>query len=142
MATERPPRRMDPYAEQFWQFTRSKEFRLQRCAACGRFRWPPAPVCDGCLSEDFSWTAVSGKGTVLSWVTFHRGYLPEYPPPHTVVMVELAEGPLFITIPVNRDGSAIQDSEGLRDGLRMELDWADAQDEFGEYWLPVFKPAE
>ena len=134
MATERPPRRMDPYAEQFWQFTRSKEFRLQRCAACGRFRWPPAPVCDGCLSEDFSWTAVSGKGTVLSWVTFHRGYFPEYPPPHTVVMVELAEGPLFITIPVD-----IARDE-LSDGMRMEVAWVEARDRFGDYHLPVFRP--
>ena len=35
----------------------------------------------------------------------------------------------------------LDDGHGLSDGLRMELHWADAQDQFGEFWLPVFKPA-
>ena len=51
MATARPVRAMDPYAEQFWAFTLSKELRLQQCSACGKFRWPPGPTCDRCLSE-------------------------------------------------------------------------------------------
>ena len=46
MATARPARAMDPYAEQFWAFTRERELRLQQCSACGKFRWPPGPTCD------------------------------------------------------------------------------------------------
>ena len=141
MATMRPPRRLDPYAEQFWEFTKSKEFRLQQCSECGKFRWPPAPTCDQCLSEGFEWAAAAGRGTLLSWVIFRRQYFPEYPSGHHAAVVELDEGPLFITIPVDPTGAAITDGAGLTDGLRMELDWADAQDQFGEYCLPVFKPA-
>jgi uncharacterized protein len=100
MATARPVRAMDPYAEQFWAFTRDRELRLQQCSACGKFRWPPGPTCDRCLSDDFAWSVLSGVATVLSWTTFRRGYFPEYPPPHTVVALELAEGPLFIAYPV------------------------------------------
>ena len=137
----RPPRRLDPYAGQFWEFTKSKELRLQRCAECGKFRWPPSPTCDRCLSEAFAWTQSAGRGTLLSWVIFRRQYFHEYPSGHHTAIVELDEGPLFITIPVNRDGSAITDGAGLHDGLRMELAWADAQDQFGTYWLPVFMPA-
>src|SRR6266487_2084823 len=95
MATERPVRRMDPQAAQFWEFTKNQEFRLQRCSECGGFRWPPAAVCSQCLSEEYIWTPVSGEGRLLSWVTFRRQYFPEYPPPHRVVVVELDEGPLF-----------------------------------------------
>ena len=114
MAIARPVRAMDPYAEQFWAFTRERELRLQQCAACGKFRWPPGPTCDRCLSDDFAWSALSGRATVLSWTTFHRGYFPEYPPPHTIVALELAEGPLFISSPVGLqpDGAARGDDAG------------------------------
>jgi len=99
MATARPVRAMDPYAEQFWAFTRDKELRLQQCSGCGKFRWSPGPTCDRCLSDNFEWRAIRGTGKVLSWTTLHRGYFPEYPPPHTVVALELDEGPLFVSYP-------------------------------------------
>ena len=126
---------MDPYAEQFWTFTEQQELRLQRCGECGRFRWPPGPVCDQCLSEDYAWEEVSGRGRLLSWVIYRRRYFPEYPAPHTVLMVELDEGPLFVTQPIDIETHA------LRDGLAMELGWVDGEDSFGAYQLPVFSPA-
>jgi hypothetical protein len=134
MATARPVRAMDPYAEQFWAFTRERELRLQQCSACGKFRWPPGPTCDRCLSDEFAWSALSGVAKVLSWTTFRRGYFPEYPPPHTVVALELAEGPLFISYPVGLE------PHELREGMALEVRWADAADRFGEYNLPVFGP--
>ncbi|MGI4942873.1 MAG: Zn-ribbon domain-containing OB-fold protein, partial [Janthinobacterium lividum] len=33
--------------------------------------------------------------TLLSWTTFHRQYLPAFPPPHTVVAIRLEEGPIM-----------------------------------------------
>ena len=135
MATARPTRAMDPYAEQFWGFTLSRELRLQQCSACGKFRWPPGPTCDRCLSDDFTWSPLSGKAKVLSWTTFRRGYFPEYPPPHTVIALELAEGPLFISSPVDVESS------DLREGMTLELRWIDATDKFGTYNLPVFGPS-
>ncbi len=135
MATQRPPRVIDPYAERFWAFTEQQELRLQRCGECGRFRWPPGPVCDQCLSEDYAWEEVSGRATLLSWVIYRRQYFPEYPDPHTVLMVELDEGPLLVTQPLE-----IQTHE-LRDGLALELSWLDGEDRHGAYQLPVFRPA-
>lgn len=134
MAEQRPDRRMDPYAAQFWAFTQAREFRLQRCDGCGKFRWPPAPICDACLSEAFTWTPVSGRGRVLSWVVFHRRYFAEYPPGHIVVSLELDEGPIFITIPRELG------DRPLAGGLAMELTWEAASDRFGDYNLPVFRP--
>jgi len=132
MATARPVRSMDPYAEQFWAFTLDEQLRLQRCSDCGKFRWPPGPTCDRCLSDNVEWAAVSGAATVLSWTTFRRGYFPEYPPPHTVVALELAEGPLFISYLVDIDASE------LREGMALELRWTSGEDRFGQYNLPVF----
>jgi uncharacterized OB-fold protein len=39
---------------------------------------------------------MSGQGTLLSWVVFHRTYFPELPPPYTVAAVQLTEGPILI----------------------------------------------
>jgi uncharacterized OB-fold protein len=134
MATARPVRAMDPYAEQFWAFTQRKELRLQQCAGCRKFRWPPGPTCDRCLADDFQWVALKGAAKVLSWTTFRRGYFTEYPPPHTVVALELDEGPLFISYAVG-----IGPRE-LREGMMLALRWTDGADRFGEYNLPVFGP--
>ncbi len=134
MTTPRPIRSMDPYAEQFWTYTQKKEFRLQKCSECGKFRWPPGPTCDQCLSDEFQWTPMAGRGKVLSWTTFHRSYFPEYPAPHTTIVLELDEGPLFAAYPVEIG------PEDLREGIELSLRWTDGQDEYGEYNLPVFGP--
>ena len=135
MATARPPRTLDPYAAQFWDFTKERELRLQQCSSCGKFRFPPSAVCDACLSEDFEWTQVSGQGKVISWTTFHRAYFPEYPAGHTSVVLELDEGPLFVSYVVDMEAS------DLAVDMPLTLRWVDAEDKFGEYFLPVFGPS-
>lgn len=136
MATQRPVRVMDPFAREFWEFTQKKELRMQRCSACSKLRWPAAAICDRCLAPEYEWTPISGKGRLLSWVVFHRQYFPEYPAPHPAVAVELDEGPIFVCCMPDQFQGA-----DLKDALPMELTWLDAEDRFGEYYLPVFKPA-
>lgn len=79
----------------FWEAARRHELRLQRCSACGRIWWPPGPMCPDCLSERFEWAPVSGRGTVSSFVAFHKAYFPAFEDsiPYAVVQVELEEGP-------------------------------------------------
>jgi hypothetical protein len=50
------------------------------------------------------------------------------------VALELAEGPLFISYPIDLDAGE------LREGMTLELRWTDGADRFGEYNLPVFGP--
>ena len=66
MATVRPNRSLDPYAQEFWEHTKNRELRLQRCTACGKFRFPPSAVCDACLSEEYEWALLGGAGKVLA----------------------------------------------------------------------------
>ena len=79
----------------FWEATKRHELRLQRCRDCGRFRYPPAPVCPGCLGEEAEWARVSGRGTVTTFVVFHKVYFESFAAdaPYHVVQVELEEGP-------------------------------------------------
>ncbi len=136
MATPRPVRVMDPLNAEFWAFTLDKELRVQRCTSCSKLRWPCAAICDECLSEAYEWVRLSGRGKALSWIVFERSYFPEYPAPHPAVAVELDEGPIFVcTLPPGVD------VDSLTDGQSLVLDWLDGEDQFGEYNLPVFKPA-
>ena len=62
------------------------------------------------------------------------GLLRRVSAPHTVVALELEEGPLFVSYPVGIDAA------DLREGMRPELRWRGGADRFGEYDLPVFGP--
>ncbi len=80
-----------------WDSIQREQLELQCCDACAAFRYPPAPVCPECLSEQASWKAVSGRGSILSWVVFHRKYFDDHPPPYNSVAVRLEEGPIVVS---------------------------------------------
>jgi len=81
----------------FWRSVLAQRTSLQKCDDCGAFRYPPGPCCPECLSPQATWTQLLGGGTILSWVVFHRQYLPAYPAPHAVVAVRLDEGPVMMS---------------------------------------------
>lgn len=89
--------RISFYDIPMWDSIGRKQWELQRCDSCGAFRYPPGPACPYCGSMAASWKAISGRGTIFSWVVFHRQYFDDYPPPYNVVSVELAEGPLIVS---------------------------------------------
>jgi uncharacterized OB-fold protein len=88
---------MGLYDRPMWASIASRRMALQKCSHCGLVRYPPGPICARCLSEEAEWTPLSGKGTILSWVVFHKHYLPAYPPPYNVVAVRLDEGPVMMS---------------------------------------------
>lgn len=91
----RPLPRITPDNGPFWEATRRHELRLQRCDTCERIWWPPGPVCPDCLGDWITWAPVSGRGTVSSFVVFHKAWFPAFANeiPFAVVQVELEEGP-------------------------------------------------
>lgn len=93
---QRPLPRMSIFDRPYWDFVARGELRLQRCKTCGHLRYPPGPACPQCLSQEYAWTALSGRGRVLAWTVFHRQYFPQLPVPYTVLCVETEEGPMLI----------------------------------------------
>lgn len=83
----------------FWEATASHELRLQKCISCRHIRYPVAAYCPVCLSEDFEWSKVSGRGKVFSYVVFHQVYHAGFKDdvPYNVAMIELDEGPRLIS---------------------------------------------
>jgi len=64
-----------------------------RCRACDAQAFPPRADCDACLSPDFEWVEISGRGTVHTFTTIvaaPAGF--ERDAPYTVGVVDLEEG--------------------------------------------------
>jgi uncharacterized protein len=85
----------DEESDGFWEGTAAGELRVQECASCGALRFPPRFMCPECQSTDRSWRALSGRGTIWSFVVVHPPVLPAYAPyvPFPVITVTLAEKP-------------------------------------------------
>ncbi|MEM7250335.1 MAG: SDR family NAD(P)-dependent oxidoreductase [Pseudomonadota bacterium] len=47
-------------------------FRLQRCAACERFQYPPRQRCHHCLSDALQWDDVPNTGQLLAKTSLHH----------------------------------------------------------------------
>jgi uncharacterized OB-fold protein len=88
---------MSIYDRPMWESIRARSWSLQKCDDCSKFRYPPAPNCPHCLCLGSQWVPLAGAGEILSWVVFHREYLPEFKPPYNVVTVQLQEGPIVVS---------------------------------------------
>src|SRR5687768_7542476 len=95
-AYKKPLPQIDALNLPFWKNAKARRFVLQTCTHCGHASYPPNPVCPECLSSELEWREASGRGTLKSWVVFHRAYWPAFEKdlPYTVCLVHLDEGPL------------------------------------------------
>lgn len=65
-----------------------------QCSKCGTVLLPPRPVCTKCLSTDFKWVNLKGRGKLLSYTVIHVSPVQfQSMSPYTVGIVELEEGP-------------------------------------------------
>ena len=117
----------------FWDALKNRELKMQKCDACGRVWYPPSPLCPQCWSRKLTWTRLSGRGRVNSWVVFHQSYFRGFDNelPYNVAEVELDEGPRILTNVVGAK------SDELRAGMRVEIVFDDVTPEIT---LAKFKP--
>jgi uncharacterized OB-fold protein len=118
----------------YWEGCLAGELRLQVCGQCGLHRFPDSPVCPRCLSEDFTWQKVSGRGRLWSWIIMHQRYFEAFDDemPYVVVLVELDEGPWMMSA---LDG----DPANLRIDLPVEVVFERVDDDRA---VPKFRAAE
>ncbi len=83
----------------FWEGTKARELRLQRCRDCGQHIFYPRSICPFCLSEHLEWVVASGRGKVHSYTVVRRAMNPAFQPdvPYVLAIVELEEGPRLTT---------------------------------------------
>jgi uncharacterized OB-fold protein len=133
MSYNKPLPNIDPLIKPFWDNAQERKLVMQTCKACGDKHFPPSPVCPQCLSNDQEWVQVSGRGTLESWVDFHRAYWEGFKEdlPYRVCLVRLEEGPVLIS-------NLIGDSANAKMGAKLEVVF-DAVTE--NVTLPKFKMA-
>ncbi len=125
-----------PDTREFWEACRQHRLQVQRCAACGRFRFAPAPICHACHSREYEWVVSEGIGEVYTWTITHRPFHPAVADavPYNTVVVRLHDcGGAMITS--NLVGIP---NDEIRPGMLVMVDWDDIDDEIT---LPRFRPA-
>jgi uncharacterized OB-fold protein len=115
----------------FWEGCRQGELRVQRCGETGRLVFPPRVMSPWAPHIPLGWTALSGRGTIWSFVVPHPPLLPQFGElaPYNVVLVALDEDPAVRLVGnlLAREGGAIN-----------EIDPADI--EIGSAVRAVFEP--
>ncbi|MBX3706745.1 MAG: OB-fold domain-containing protein [Pseudomonadales bacterium] len=119
----------------FWEATRDKVLRYQKCDDCGTVVFHPRRHCTGCTSGNLSWHTASGKGTLYTFSVVRQSYHPFFrgKVPYAIAWVDLDEGPRLLT---NITGVTDPATE-LTCGQRVTVDW----EEHEELNIPLFRPA-
>lgn len=96
---DRPVPQVSPLTEGFWQAAREHRLVVQRCDGCGALRHYPQPMCGECHSVEWTWTPVSGRGTVYTYTVTHQAFHPAWADrlPVAIATVELDEGVRMVT---------------------------------------------
>jgi uncharacterized protein len=136
MTNRRPNRVLGRGHDEFWAYCRQDELRLQRCDACRHLSWPPVVSCERCGHATLTWELLSGKGRLVSWCTFERQYYSEPGVPWDTVLVELDEGPLFVSNPLG-----FTNCEATQ-GMPVHVVFIESEDDAGSFRLPVFEKPE
>jgi uncharacterized OB-fold protein len=133
-ATEKFVPRPTPETQPFWDGCARGELLVQRCRACERWYFPPRPFCPRCWSDDVEWRAVSGRGTLHSYVINHRpapGF--EADTPYAIAVVQLEEGPRLL--------SNVLGIENTPERLVLDMPLEVTFEPRGDLHLPQFQPA-
>ena len=133
MPERRPDRVTGGAHDEFWRHCADGELWFQRCSRCALWQWPTAAdeCCERCGGGTV-WHPVSGRGRVIGQCVFERAYYQELSVPYETILVELDEGPLFISNPCGfRADQAV--------GAAVCVAFLDCTDQAGAFRLPVFE---
>jgi uncharacterized OB-fold protein len=77
----------------YFEEARVHRLVVKACDDCGKLRWEPGPACPWCLSMEWHWQEVSGKGTIYSYQIVCQAIQPGFREwaPYPIVLVELDE---------------------------------------------------
>jgi len=118
---------------EFWEGAKRGKLRMQKCGDCGHIRYPISHVCPKCLSYNFNWTDLSGRGEVFSYIVFYQLYNKAFEKdiPYNVALVQLEEGPRMYSNVVGVDNDAVK----VGDKVEVTFDPVTP-----EVTIPRFKP--
>jgi uncharacterized OB-fold protein len=135
MTYTKPLPEPDQWSQPFWDACREHRLIAQRCNVSGKIWYPPAPVSPVTRDANWSWTELSGRGVVTSFVVMHQKYFAGFADelPYPVIEVTLAEGPVLISNIVELG------TGNLAVGMAVQVVFKHATE---QVTIPVFKPIE
>ncbi len=135
MSYTKPLPEEDKWSGPFYAAALQGKLVMQRCAATGRFFFPPAPVSPYTRDTKWTWEELSGKGRIGSYVVMHQKYFAGFDEemPYPVIDVDLEEGGARMMSNIVELGD-----RKLEVGMPVEVVFQKASEEFA---LPVFRPA-
>jgi uncharacterized OB-fold protein len=117
---------------EFFAGLKRREFLVPKCEACGDYNWVPYPACRSCLSEEQTWTRVSGEATVYTYSVIYRGPGAfDADVPYVVVLGELTERPRPCLVLANLVGT---DPDHVRVGMPIQIAYQDIPGEDVTLW--------
>jgi uncharacterized OB-fold protein len=136
---QKPLPRISERTREFWEGCKKRELRIQKCADCGQYRFPPLLMCPKCNSINTEWNKVSGRGEIYSYIIPCRAAPGELPArgfdyPYAVVLVELPDAG-GVRIASNIVDCDLND---IKIGMPVEVIFDDVT---AEITLPKFKPS-
>ncbi len=125
----------EPDTREFWQATKTKTLRYQKCDKCGTVVWHPRRHCTGCTGGKLRWHTASGKATIYTFSVVRQSYHPFFRTqvPYAVAWIDLDEGPRILSNVVGVDDP----TRDLACGQRVEVTW----EEHEALNVPLFTPA-
>lgn len=122
---------VDEDSQEFWDAAKKHKLLIQSCPKCNT-RYHNGFVCHLCGAKT-EYVEASGKGRVYTWVIFHQKYHASFEAdlPYNVAIVELEEGPLYMT---NLVGVK---NEEIRLNMPVQVVFDDVTEEIS---LPKFRP--
>ena len=115
----------DPDSAPFFAGCREGVLRIQQCAETGRLIFPPRPMSPFAPHVAPTWTTVSGRGSIWSFVVPHPPLVPPFSElaPYLVIAVALDEDPTVRLIGnlVTRAGAPIDEigADAVQIGARV-----------------------
>jgi uncharacterized OB-fold protein len=104
----------DPLTAPYFAGAARGELVITHCDACGEYVWYPQPHCPHCEGP-LTWVPISGAGTLFSWATVRRAFLPAFADrvPFVTALVAVAEDPAvrLPTYLVDADPETLQADE-------------------------------
>ena len=123
-----------PLSKPFWDGVRQHKLLVQKCSSCGKLRHIPKPLCSSCLSQEYTWAPLTGRGHVYTYTIMNRapavGFQEDLP--YAVALVELEGGIRMIS---NIVGCTPQE---VRIGMPVKAVYEDVNDQIS---LFKFAPA-
>jgi uncharacterized OB-fold protein len=133
LGVQRPAPIVTEDSAAFWDAADEGRLVAQRCAACGRLRHPPRPMCPECRSLDVEVVELSGRGVVYSYALLHHPQHPAFEYPVLAVLIDLDEGIRIVSNVVGVE------PDQVRIGLPVQVEFVSTD---GDHRVPVFRPVD